>query len=83
MEETSEAFGRTRKEITIHRTLAPNLYPIEADQGQIEQVLMNLFVNAAEAMPGGGDLYLETINITHEEIRGKRSIIRNRGPMSG
>ena len=71
VEETSEAFGRTRKEITIHRTLASDLYPIEADQGQIEQVLMNLFVNAAEAMPGGGDLFLETINVTHEEIRGK------------
>ena len=71
IEETSEAFGRTRKEITIHRALAPDLSAIEADQGQIEQVLMNLFVNAAEAMPGGGDLYLETINIIHEEIRGK------------
>ncbi len=71
IKEISEAFGRTRKEVTIHRGLAPDLFPIEADQSQIEQVLMNLLVNAAESMPGGGDLSLETVNITHEEITGR------------
>ncbi len=71
IEETSEAFGRTRKEITIHRELAENLFLIEADQGQIEQVLMNLMVNAADAMPYGGDLFLRTANTTHEEMRSK------------
>jgi len=71
IEETSEAFGRTRKEITIHRELADNLFLIEADQGQIEQVLMNLMVNAADAMPYGGDLFLKTANATHEEMRSK------------
>ncbi len=69
--ETSEAFGRTRKNITIHHELSQDLFPCEADQGQIEQVLMNLFVNAADAMPEGGDLSLKTVNITHEEIKGK------------
>ena len=69
--ETSEAFGRTRKNITIHHELSQGLFPCEADQGQIEQVLMNLFVNAADAMPEGGDLSLKTVNITHEEIKGK------------
>ena len=71
VEETSEAFGRTRKSITLHRELEPNLFPIEADHGQIEQVLMNLMVNAADAMPFGGDLVLETVNISHNQIRGK------------
>jgi two-component system cell cycle sensor histidine kinase/response regulator CckA len=71
IEETSEAFGRTRKEITIHRELADNLSLIEADQGQIEQVLMNLMVNAADAMPYGGDLFLRTANTRHEEMRSK------------
>ena len=71
VEETSEAFGRTRKSITIHRELEPNLFPIEADHGQIEQVLMNLMVNAADAMPFGGDLVLKTVNISHNQIRGK------------
>jgi len=69
--EISEAFGRTRKNITIHHELSQDLFPCEADQGQIEQVLMNLFVNAADAMPEGGDLSLKTVNITHEEIKGK------------
>ncbi|HEC99941.1 MAG TPA: PAS domain-containing sensor histidine kinase [Proteobacteria bacterium] len=68
--EVSETFGRTRKEINIHRELAGNLLAIEADQGQIEQVLLNLFVNAADAMPGGGDLILKTRNTTYEEMRG-------------
>ncbi|MBM4323875.1 MAG: response regulator [Deltaproteobacteria bacterium] len=71
VEETSEAFGRTRKNITIHRDLAPNLLTCEADQGQIEQVLMNLFVNAADAMLMGGDLYLKTNNVTNKEIKGR------------
>jgi len=71
LEETSEAFGRTRKEITIHRELADDLFAIEADRGQIEQVLSNLCVNAAHAMPGGGDLLLKTRNVTHKDMEGK------------
>ncbi len=71
IEETSDAFGRTRKEIAIHRELADNLSLIEADQGQIEQVLMNLMVNAADAMAYGGDLFLKTADIRHDEIRSK------------
>jgi len=69
VKEASEIFGRTRKEITLHRDLAQDLSPIEADQGQIEQVLMNLFVNTADAMPGGGDLFLKTANVTHEHLK--------------
>jgi PAS domain S-box-containing protein len=69
--ETSEAFGRTRKSITLHRDLAQDLSPVEADQGQMEQLLMNLMVNAADAMPFGGDLFLKTTNISPNEIQGK------------
>ena len=71
LEETSEAFGRTRKEITVYREFAKDLFAIEADQAQIEQVLLNLFVNAADAMPGGGDLILKTMNTTHHGMKGK------------
>lgn len=71
VQESSTAFGRTRKEITIYRRLRENLSPIEADIGQIEQVLMNLYVNAAQAMPNGGDLYLETRTVSHRDIENK------------
>jgi two-component system, cell cycle sensor histidine kinase and response regulator CckA len=59
---TSEIFERTKKEITIHKKLQKDLYAVEADAGQIGQVLMNLSVNAWQAMPSGGSLYLETQN---------------------
>jgi CheY-like chemotaxis protein len=56
-------FGRTKKEITIHTKYEKNLSPVEVDLGQMEQVFMNLYVNAWQAMPGGGNIYLETENI--------------------
>jgi len=71
VKETSNTFGRTRKEIRIHRELANDLFPIEGDLGQIEQVLMNLFVNAADAMPQGGDIFLKTNNILQGDILSK------------
>jgi PAS domain S-box-containing protein len=56
-------FGRTKKEIRIHTTYEENIWTTHVDQGQIEQVLLNLYVNAWQAMPGGGELYLETGNV--------------------
>ncbi len=71
VKETSDTFATTKKEIRVHQELAKDLFGINADQGQIEQVLMNLYVNAADAMPGGGDLFLKATNITHKDMRGK------------
>jgi len=71
VKETSETFGTTRKDIIVHQELADKLYGIHADQGQTEQVLLNLYVNAGDAMPGGGDLFLKTINVTDKDMRGK------------
>jgi PAS domain S-box-containing protein len=70
IEETAETFGMTRKGITVYKELAEGLFDIEIDQGQIEQVLLNLFINAADAMPKGGKLILNTSNTTHEDIKG-------------
>jgi len=57
-----EMFGRTKKEIRIHEKLNKDIWTVEVDQGMIEQVLLNLYVNAWQAMPNGGDIYVETIN---------------------
>jgi PAS domain S-box-containing protein len=69
VDESAETFGRTRKEITIERKFGNDLFPIAADKGQIDQVLLNLYVNAADAMPGGGKLILKTQNQTHLNIK--------------
>jgi CheY-like chemotaxis protein len=60
-------FGRTKKEIRIFAKYAASPGSVEADRGQLEQVLLNLLVNAWQAMPGGGELYLETANVELEE----------------
>lgn len=71
VKDNSETLGRTRKNITIHRELAQDLFPVKADESQIEQVLINLYINAADAMPDGGDLFLQTMNVTHREMKNK------------
>jgi len=65
--ETAKLFGRTRKSIRIHETYEPLVRMVSADRGQIEQVLINLYLNAWQAMQEKGDLYLETQNVTIDE----------------
>lgn len=49
-----------RKDVDIVMHLADDLPPIEADKRQLEQVVMNLAINARDAMPGGGTMTIET-----------------------
>ena len=60
---SAEMFGRTKKEIVIHKKLQQDLWVVEIDRSQIEQVLLNMYVNAWQSMPAGGELYLETANV--------------------
>jgi len=71
LKETSNTFKIAKKDIRIHQYLTENLYKIDADVGQIEQAILNLFVNAADAMPKGGELFIETMNVTDKDIPGK------------
>lgn len=58
VEETSTMFGRTRSDITIQIEAAPRLPAVLMDHAQLEQVLLNLLVNAGQAMPEGGQVRL-------------------------
>ncbi len=64
--ETAETVGRTNKQVIVKMDLAEDLQPVKVDRGQMEQVLFNLFINAADAMSAGGTLVLQTINGSEE-----------------
>ena len=63
IEKSASMFGRTKKEIRIQTDLVPEIWTVEVDQGQIEQALLNLYINAWQAMPEGGSLNIKTENI--------------------
>jgi len=55
------------EDIEVSLVLDPELGNVKADQGQIEQVIMNLAVNARDAMPSGGKLKIQTANVVLDQ----------------
>ncbi|MFZ5994824.1 MAG: PAS domain S-box protein [Thermodesulfobacteriota bacterium] len=75
IEEVVGLLSRTiDKSISIETHLASDLAPILADMVQIQQVILNICINARDAMPQGGRLILETANVTLDEIYARKHL---------
>lgn len=68
IDKSTKMFACTKKEIIITTDYEEYIWTVEIDKGQIEQVLLNLFVNAWQAMPGGGSIHIQTENVTEDNI---------------
>ena len=68
VERTAVMFARTRKELKMNYQFQKALWTVDVDEGQIEQVLINLFMNAWQAMPDGGVVTLRTEKITPKPL---------------
>ncbi|MCG8686638.1 MAG: response regulator [Desulfobacterales bacterium] len=64
---SAKMFGRTKKDIIIYQDLEKKLWNTVVDEGQLKQVLMNLFVNAWQAMPNGGNITVKSENVMIED----------------
>ncbi|PKN18336.1 MAG: hypothetical protein CVU71_12595 [Deltaproteobacteria bacterium HGW-Deltaproteobacteria-6] len=64
-----DVFGRTKKDIAIHHKTNDAVWYVDVDRGQMDQVLLNLFVNAWQAMPSGGNLY---VSVENTELRAEQ-----------
>ena len=68
--ELTRGIGRLVGEhVTIELALEPGAARVRADRGQLEQVLLNLLVNARDAMPDGGKVTLSTRHVTDDDLR--------------
>jgi PAS domain S-box-containing protein len=69
LKEQNLLFSRVNKTVIFEDDFDTNLWKVEADQDQIEQVILNIYMNAIQAMPEGGTLAVRTENITIDKER--------------
>jgi PAS domain S-box-containing protein len=69
-----------RENIRLVTSLSPELHRIEVDPGQVEQIILNLVVNARDAMPEGGRLTIETANVDLDENYVRDHVFARAGP---
>jgi len=74
VKEAADTISATKKHIQIHQHLSEDIPAIKADQGQIEQVLLNLLLNAADAMPNSGQVQIHTSCLKGFEIQGQAGL---------
>ncbi len=77
VENTCQMFASTHRELQVKRKPAPGLLPVKVDPAQIEQVLLNLLVNAGQAAGSGGVVIVETAN---EALEGREASLAGVGP---
>ena len=79
--EVKRMLGRViGEQIRLESELAPSLGCVKADPGQLHQVLMNLSINARDAMPSGGTLRIATRNVDLDECSPERPLDLKPGP---
>jgi len=66
---TVASFRPSNPAVQVSTHLATDLDSVAGDRAQLEHVLYNIFKNAVDAMPDGGELFVKTMNISHRQIR--------------
>jgi len=79
MEKSTAFFGRTKRNINIQKNVQTDLWSVTGSRQQIERVLLNIFINAAQAMPGGGDIRIEASNTEYIPEKEKVSLKLKKG----